>query len=332
MKLKFGIIGCGRIAKKTMIPALNSSEIAELTMVGSRSLEKAKKYSKEVGCDSYGTYENVLNNKDVEAVYISLPIGLHEEWTIKAAKAGKHVLCEKTLTTSFESTKKMVEVCKENKVRLMEALMFKYHPQHKKVIELIEKDVLGELITFQGLHGSPFFEKDSIRLNKKLGGGALNEMGCYPIGASRMIFNEEPESVYCNFKKDLELGGVDIKADVTLNYPNGKVAFCSASFNAYYRVDYSVWGTKSYLKVNRAYAVPSHMKTTISRSIDDTTTEEIVTGPIDQTKLMIEEFCRVISHEKKNDFEKDLLLQAKVMEAARMSDKENRVVYISEFK
>lgn len=328
-KIKFGVLGCSRIAKKTMLPALNSSEIAELTMIGSRSPEKAKKYCEEFRCDSYGTYEDVLKNKDIDVIYISLPIGLHEEWTIKAAKSGKHVLCEKTSTTSFESAKKMVKSCKENKVRLMEAFMFKDHPQHEKVKELIKKGILGDLLTFYGLYGSPFFDKKDMRLDKKLGGGVLNDMGCYIICASRMIFNEEPESVYCNFKKDLELD-VDIKADMILNYSNGKVAFCSASYNAYYQTNYSLWGTKSHLKVNRAYAVPSHMKTSISRSIDDDTVEEIITDPIDQTRLMVENFCKIISNEKEQDFESDLLAQAKVMDAARLSNKEKRAVYLSE--
>ena len=331
MTLKFGVIGCSRIAKKTMLQAINKSEIAELVMIGSRSSEKAGEYCRMFNCDSYGTYEEVLKNKDIDAVYISLPIGLHEEWTIKAAKAGKHVLCEKSSTTSLESAKKMVKACKDNNVRLMEAFMFKYHPQHKKVRELIEKGIIGDLLTFQGLYGSPFNDKKDMRLDKNLGGGALNDMGCYPIYASRMIFNEEPESVYCKFKKDPELNNVDIKADITLNYSNGKVAFCSTSYSAYYQTNYSFWGTKSFLKVNRAYAVSPDMKTIISQSIDDDTIEEIIIEKVDQTKLMLEEFCNVILKKKEETFEEDLLLQAKVMEAARISDKEKRIVSLSEF-
>lgn len=332
MNLKIGILGCGRIAQKAMIPALNSSKVAELLMIGSRFSKKAKKYSKQFGCKYYGTYEDVLKNKDVEVVYISLPIGLHEKWVIKAAEAGKHILCEKTSTTSFKSAKKMVKSCKKNNVRIMEAFMFKHHPQHKKVKEIIENNELGELLTFYGMYGSPFFDKKDMRLNKKLGGGALNDMGCYPISASRMIFNEEPKSVYCKFKKDTTLDDVDVKADITLNYSNGKVAFCSASYSAYYQTNYSCWGTKSYLKVNRAYAVYSNMKTNISKSIDDDTSEEIIIKAVDQTKLMVESFCKGIFNEKNQDFEKDLLLQAKVMDAARISDKEKRIVYLSEFK
>jgi len=128
--IKIGIIGNGRIANKAMIPALKSSKYVELEMIGSRTT-KGK---------GFGTYEEVIANKDIKIIYIALPIGLHEEWVIKAAKAGKHILIEKSSTTSYESAKKMVKECKENNVRLMEAFMYKYHPQHKKVLDMIGKD------------------------------------------------------------------------------------------------------------------------------------------------------------------------------------------------
>jgi len=198
MTIKFGILGCGRISKKTMIPAINSSKLAELVMVGDRKIEVAEEYSKIFNCDSFGTYEDVLANKDVEVVYIALPIGLHYEWAIKAAKAGKHILCEKSSTTSFKHAKKMIQTAKENNVRIMEGFMFKYHPQHEYVKKLIKDDFLGELLTVVSSFGSPFWDEKDMRMDKKLGSGILNDVACYPVSASRMIFDEEPESVFCN--------------------------------------------------------------------------------------------------------------------------------------
>lgn len=329
MKIKFGVLGCSRIAKKTIIPALNSSEIAELVMIGSRSVEKAKEYCERFNCD-YGTYEDVLANKDIDVVYISLPIGLHEEWAIKSAKVGKHILCEKSSTTSLDSAKRIIKSCKENNVRIMEGFMFKYHPQHEEVKKLIKNNDLGNLLTFNGSFGSPFWDEKDMRMDKKLGSGILNDMACYPICASRMIFNEEPESVFCKLKKYPKLGNLDIKADIVLNYPNGKVAFCSSSFGASYQSTYNIWGTKSYLSVKRAYAISKDMETSIYLMNSNDKMEETIIKPIDQTMLMIDKFCRVILNEENQDFESDLLAQALVLEAARLSDKEGRIVKISE--
>ena len=182
--IRFGIIGCSRIAKKAMIPAIIDSEFAELEMIGSRSKEKASEFCTEFGCNSYGTYEDVLKNKNIDAVYISLPVGSHEQWAIKSAESGKHVLCEKSSAMSLESAKKMIATYKKNNVRLLECFMFRYHPQHKKVIEIIRNNILGDLLTFKGDFGFPFPDKENIRLKKELGGGVLNDAnscgkGCF---------------------------------------------------------------------------------------------------------------------------------------------------------
>jgi predicted dehydrogenase len=296
-------------------------------MIGSRSREKALEYCKEFGCDSYGTYEEVLENRNIDAVYISLPIGLHEQWTIKSAEAGKHVLCEKSSTTSLESAKKMVKVCKENKVRLLEGFMFKYHPQHKQVLDLIQKGSLGELLTFQGNFCFPFPDKDNIRMKQELECGVLNDAACYPIYASRMLFAEEPISVFCNLKKDNKTG-VDTKADILLTYPNGKSAFASSAFGAQYRSTYSLLGTNAHLETQRAYSVPIDMETKISLTTNDHV-DEIKFSPADHFKLMLEDFCNELCNGKTKDYESDLLAQARILEAARLSDKEKRIVEIS---
>jgi len=310
--MRIGILGNGRITNKAMIPALECSASVELGMIGSRA-------------DGFPSYEEVLSNENIDTIYIALPIGLHEEWTIKAAKAGKHVITEKSSTTSYESAKRMVAACKENNVRLMEAFMYRYHPQHEQVAQIDA----GNLISFHGMYGSPFSDIKDIRQSKELGGGALNDMCCYPINASMMLFGEEPERVSCNLVPSEE---ADIKADVTLFYPNGKSAFCSAAFGAYYQTNYSLWGTKTRIDVPRAYALSPDIETNIIKSIDDYTIETISIGPHNQTRLMIEDFRRVIRKESDRDYEKDLLSQAKVMEAARISNKEQRIVSLDEIK
>jgi predicted dehydrogenase len=129
--LRFGIIGCSRIAERSVIPAIIKSEFAELEIIGSRDSGKAKKFSNKFGCEKIGSYEDVIGDESVDVVYISTPIGTHEEWTIKALSAGKHVYCEKSSTTSYSSAQKMIESAKQNNVRIIEGFMFRFHPQHK---------------------------------------------------------------------------------------------------------------------------------------------------------------------------------------------------------
>jgi len=329
-KIRFGVIGCSRVAKKAMFSAIKDAEMAELGMIGSRSKKRALECCKKFGCDSYGNYDDVVRNDEIDAVYISLPVGLHEEWTIKAAKAGKHVLCEKSSTTSFESAKKMITACKKNNVRLKEGFMFRYHPQHRKVVSFIKEGLLGNLLMFHGCFGFPFPEDNDQKLKRDLGGGTLNDSAAYPIYASRMLFNEEPISIVCKLKMDTKLG-IDTKADILLNYPNGKVAFISSAFGAYFQSTYGLWGSKAYLSMERAYAVSKDMKTSIFINRDDKISK-IIIEPEDHFKLMVDDFCREILKEKKSkkDFEKDLLSQARVMEVARISNRERRIVNISE--
>ena len=135
-KLKFGVIGCSKIAESSVIPAIIQSNYSELKIIGSRSKQKAESFAKKFHCSDFGSYQDVLNS-DVDVVYISLPVSMHEEWSIKAANAGKHVLCEKSSTTSYLSACKMVNACKENNVRIMEGFMFRFHPQHQKVLDIL---------------------------------------------------------------------------------------------------------------------------------------------------------------------------------------------------
>ena len=130
--LKFGIIGCSRIAKKSVIPAILKSEFAELEIIGSRSTDKAKEFAKEFNCEKFGTYEDIISDDSIDAVYISTPISTHAEWSNKATAAGKHVYVEKSSAACLSQARKMVESAKENNVRLMEGFMFRFHPQHQK--------------------------------------------------------------------------------------------------------------------------------------------------------------------------------------------------------
>src|SRR3989344_2256610 len=328
-KIRFGVLGCSRIAKRSVLPALANSPHVELVMIASRSGANAKECSKQYGCDS-GGYEDVLQNEDVDAVYISLPNSLHEEWAIKAEQAGKHVWCEKPAALAYSSAKKMVEAARKNNVRSMEGFMFLSHPQHAKVRELIDNGTLGELLVFEGCFAVPMPGSDANILKSELGGGVLNDAAVYPIRASRMIFNEEPISVACSLVMDPKTG-VDVKVDMLLTYPNGKSAFVSSVFGSYFQSTYSVLGAKGRVRMERAYAVPRERAVSIFLERDDNT-EELVFEPADHFKLMLEDFCReiLLGSRSTKKYEADLLAQARILDAARLSNAEKRFVALSE--
>ena len=322
--LKFGIIGCSRIAKRSVIPAIIKSEFAELEIIGSRSTDKAKEFAKEFDCKKFGTYEDVISDNSVDVVYISTPIDTHAEWSNKATAAGKHVYVEKSSTNDLKNAEKMVESAKENNVRLMEGFMFRFHPQHQKVKELIKEGKIGEVKSFNGIFGFPAFPEGDIRYDS----GFLMDSGCYPICASRMIFDEEPLGVFCKQKmipwKKKPEHSVDVGGSAILFYENGKTATITYSNGSYYQAKYEVWGTDGVISLDRAYSVPPDFTTKVTlqynteNNWDGRRTEIFEIEPKDHFLEMLDTFCKEIMGTMKApfNFEEELLNQAKVMQQA----------------
>jgi dTDP-3,4-didehydro-2,6-dideoxy-alpha-D-glucose 3-reductase len=331
-KINIGIIGCSTIAKNSTIPAILKSNNVKLEYIGSRSNNKALEFSKIFDCEKCGTYDDVINGKEVDAVYISTPVGNHEEWVLKAAKAGKHVLCEKSSTTSFDSAKKIVRISKENNVRLMEGFMYRFHPSHQKVKECINDETIGKVFLFSSKYGFPPISRDNIRYDKSLGGGILNDAGCYPINASRMLFESEPRGVFCNLTMDKETQ-VDTKATLLMDFDDNIQSQSSVGYDLEYESNYGLWGSDGSLSLTRAYNIPPDMQARLNIK-NDSIEKEILIEPVNHFKLMIESFSDEIikSNSCKYNFEKDLLNQAKVMEACRISNNEKRYVEIKEIK
>ena len=301
-------------------------------MLGSRSVEKAEQWTKEFGLDAFGNYDDVLNNDNLDAVYISLPPNLQAEWSVKAADSGKHILCEKTAAVSFEKAKKMVDTARTSKVRILEAFAFRFHPQHKKFRELTKNDTVGEISVFEGKFGLVRTDLNGFRFDKNLGGGALNDAGCYPVCASRMVLESEPIGVSSNLLFDKEKS-VDMQGSFYFIYPNNKSAFGSFGYSNFYQSTYSVWGSKALMGLKRAYAIKPNTNSFIWINSDDGY-REIEILWVDQSKIMIDEFSQVIKKEKEASFnyENDLLVQAKSMEAIRISNSEKRFVTLDEIK
>jgi predicted dehydrogenase len=321
-KIKFGIIGCSSIAERNTIPAILQSRNAELGFIGSRSIEKAKQFSKQFTCFNYGNYDEVLEQEDIDAVYISLPIGLQEKWILKAANHGKHILCEKSAITSYKSAKKVVDTCKKNKVHVLEGFSFVYHPQHDKIIKIMKQGKIGNNFSFSSKFGFDLpFSNKNFRFKKSLGGGALNDIGCYMIRASNMVFQSKPLSINCTlfFDKKKE---IDLKGSILIEYENNRIAIGLFSYCDMFQSTYEIWGSKGIISLERAFNIRKNMKAKINIQTTNNN-KSIQLAQHDQFELMINEFCKKLSSRTLNNliFEKELLDQALIMDKARKSSR-----------
>ncbi|MCS0542599.1 Gfo/Idh/MocA family oxidoreductase, partial [Aeromonas veronii] len=186
-KVRFGVLSTAKIARNTLIPAMERAHYAEVVAVASES-GKAKDFAAELGIPKhYESYTDLLNDPEIDAVYIPLPNQLHKQWAIEAAKHGKHVLCEKPAALTSQDVEEMAAAFKENNVIFMEAFMYQFHPQHNRVKEIIAAGEIGDVklirSTFSFLHD---LNSGSIKMQKDLGGGVLYDVGCYCIHASRL--------------------------------------------------------------------------------------------------------------------------------------------------
>lgn len=326
--IRIGVIGCSRIARKSVFEAIRSTATARLDFIGSRDPERAKECAQEFGCERSGSYEDVLKS-DVDAVYVSLPNTVHEEWVVEAANAGKHVWCEKPAALTYASAQRMVEAAKRNHVRLMEGLMFRHHPQHAKVRELIQNGTLGEPMRVEAFFGFPMPTGGNI-VDRQMGGGAYYDACPYPIYASRMIFGTEPVRTLCSMRMNEALGTPN-SATMILEYPDGKTAYVSSMFGCYYRSYYRVLGTEGEIRTERAFPVSPEKSVRIFLDRNDKE-ESFTIEPADHFRLMVEDFCGEITRTAPSlrPYEDDLLAQARVLEAGALSHAQQRTVDMTE--
>jgi len=323
--VNLGILGCANIVEKHIIEAFKGVKNGKIITIASRDGEKAKAWSKKINCEYDKSYEDLLERKDIDAVYIPLPIGLHREWVIKAAKAKKHIICEKSLTDSFSAAKEMVNACKKNKVVLYENFMCNYHPQHQRVEALISDGTIGDVHLFKGFFGFPPLKENSFVYKKSLGGGSLNETGTYPVFMSRKTLKSEPLSVTCSLFYD-KIHDADIRGSAYMEFQKNKSALISFGFDNMYQNNYSVWGSTGLINVDRAYSIPADMKPQIEL-IKQNSNKKIDAAAANHFTLIFNDFFNSILEKRKIDYS-SILSQARVMEALRISAKKDKKVKV----
>lgn len=254
-KLKWGVLSTAEIARTAVIPAIQQSERGEVIAIASRDAELAVEVSKQCNIQTaYGSYEELLLDPEVEAVYIPLPNHLHKEWTIRAAEAGKHVLCEKPSSLCASDTEEMVEACKRHGVLFAEAFMYRYHPKHQRIKEIIDSGEIGEIrgihctFTYNDANGS-----DNVRFHKEMGGGSLYDVGVYPISAARMYLKSEPEAVTVHALFSEEHDNVDMMASGLLEFPHGVTLTFDCGMWAAHRSNMEILGTNGTIAMPKMF-------------------------------------------------------------------------------
>ena len=284
--IRWGVLGVANIAVRAVIPAIQHAGNAELVAIASRSDDRARDAARGLGIPrARGSYEALLDDPEVQAVYIPLPNSLHHEWTIRCAEAGKHVLCEKPLAPTAAECEEMIAACREHRVALMEAFMYRFHPRTERIAQLVAGGTLGEIRLVRATFTSPVQDPHNIRFQPGLAGGALYDLGCYTINISRMILGEPDEVFACG-----RIGehGVDDQVGGVLRYAGGKMALIDCGLTLPRRQTYEVVGAEARLSVPSAFLPgAADAELHLTRGTDRTT--EVVPG-VDQYRVMVERF------------------------------------------
>jgi predicted dehydrogenase len=265
-KVKWGVLGAASIAVRKVIPGMQLGEWSEVAAIASRNLDKGQKAAAALDIPTvHASYEELLADPQIEAVYIPLPNHLHVPWSIKAAEAGKHVLCEKPLSLTAAEAKTLLPVRDRMEVKIGEAFMVRTHPQWVRTQSLIRSGRIGELRAITGAFS--YFNRDSanVRNVAAWGGGGIMDIGCYPITMSRFIFDEEPTRLAALVERDPDFE-TDRLASAILDFPSGQATLtCSTQLVPYQRMQF--FGTKGRIEMEIPFNAPTERETRIL--IDD---------------------------------------------------------------
>ncbi len=285
--MNFGVISTANIGRKRVVPAIQKTD-ATVLAIASRDRDRARRVADDLDIPrAYGSYEELLEDDDLDAVYNPLPNSLHAEWTRRAADAGLDVLCEKPLGVDAEESQTMTDYCADRDVTLMEAFMYRYHPRTERAVE-IAREHLGEIRRVDAQFHFALPEGYNVRLDPDLAGGCLMDVGCYAVTAAR-LFLGEPELAYAT-AVDRRDCGVETSLTGLLEFSDNRTATISSGFGESIQ-RYTVLGTEGRLEVDRAF-VPDG-ETRLEYTVDGRTVEERF-DPVDQYRLEVEAFLEAV--------------------------------------
>lgn len=325
--VRWGVLGCSGIGKSRTIPGLLACENAELYAIAGRNEEKLKAYAEPFAPKKlYTDYQALLDDENVDAVYLPLPNGIHMEWVKKAAAAGKHILCEKPMALTEEQVREMFAAAKEHGVLLEEAYAYRHAQLVQKVKEIVDSGAIGRIRYLESKHSTFDTNRSGIRYQKGNGGGAVYDVTCYNVSLASYLFGKDPEdmSVYCGFDKET---GVDVSDAVMLRYEEGVTAMLYAGLDAYRRGCYSILGETGRIDVDHKFnssgvchiRVSTGARPQGAEYVDETTTEYTIWVD-DNYKKEIELFSdAVLNGSALTVSEEESLRTARVCDAIRQA-------------
>ncbi|HSF85864.1 MAG TPA: Gfo/Idh/MocA family oxidoreductase [Acidimicrobiia bacterium] len=297
-RLRFGVLSTADIGMEKVTPAIAAADNCDVIAIASRDGDRAQEAARKLGIPrAYGSYAGLLDDPDVDAVYIPLPNHLHAEWTIAAANAGKHVLCEKPLAMNAAEARRVVEACTDAGVVMMEAFMYRLHPTWIHAKQLVDRSVIGDLVAVQSWFSYFNDDPDNIRNIAEYGGGALMDIGCYNINLSRMLFGAEPTSVQATMRRDPK-SGVDIATSGVLGFGEGQATFtCTTQAEPDQRVH--IVGTRGRIDIEIPFNIPPDLPTKVMLTAGgnppvDPDTEVLTFEPRDAYTAQAEAFATAI--------------------------------------
>lgn len=255
-KTRWGVLSTSKFAQTKIIPAMKHCQHAEITAIASRNLEAAQEAAQRLEiAKAYGSYEELLADAELDVIYNPMPNHMHVEWSIKALEAGKHVLCEKPIGLSSAEGQRLLDAAKQHpKLKVMEAFMYRHHPQWQRAEQLVTDGKIGELRTIQSFFSYFNTDANNIRNQADIGGGAMMDIGCYNVSLSRFIFGEEPKRVLGIVERDPQFQTDRLSSGV-LDFGRGTATFtCSTQLSPYQRVN--IFGTEGRIEIEIPFNAP----------------------------------------------------------------------------
>jgi predicted dehydrogenase len=296
-KIRWGILSTAKIGREKVIPATQRSQSGVVTAIASRDLSRAKKVAAELGIEkTYGSYQELLSDRNVDAVYIPLPNHLHVRWSMRALSANKHVLCEKPIGLTVAEAEQLAGAAAAHpKLKVMEAFMYRFHPQWQAAKKFVREGRIGQLRTIHTDFSYYNDDPHNIRNQTDIGGGALMDIGCYPISLSRFIYDAEPDRVLGHIERDPAMK-VDRLTSGVLEFFQGTSTFtCSTQLVPYQRVN--IFGTSGRFEIEIPFNAPADRPCRAWVQIGTkpgTPIEDVQFNVCDQYTLQADAFARAI--------------------------------------
>lgn len=327
-KIRWGIISTAKIGRKQVIPAIRASQNGQLVAIASRDLNKARALADSIGAErAYDSYEALLADPNVDAVYNPLPNHGHAPWTVAAMRAGKHVLVEKPMALNAAEAQAMVDEAHTAGVWLMEAFMYRYHPQHAVAREIIARGALGPLTTIDSSfsYSMAYTDATNVRLAPEMGGGGLWDVGCYCVHCIRWLSGQEPDAV-SGFATN-GASGVDEVFVGALHFASGLLAHFDSGLRSFGRQQYTVTGVQGRLQVADAFR-PDERPGVVQVVYKDRDNPETISVPAtNQYTLMVEDFADAILSKRPPRFDpEDGVQNMRVLDALAQSARERRTI------